>query len=153
MPLRPSSIDLAQKWLPKAAAAHRRLIISRNELDRGFLLSLLEADEAKISVVFSDPSLTDNPMVYVSEEFEQQTGYSADEAIGRNCRFLQGPGTDPEAVEAIRHALRARTRFTIDILNYRKDGTLFLNRLRIRPIFDQRGNLQFFAGAQNPVRP
>ena len=127
--------------------------MSRNELDRGFLLSLLEADEAEMSVVFSDPSLADNPMVYVSEEFEQQTGYSADEAIGRNCRFLQGPGTDREAVEAIRHALRARTRFTIDILNYRKDGTLFLNRLRIRPIFDQRGNLQFFAGAQNPVRP
>jgi PAS domain S-box-containing protein len=127
--------------------------MSRNELDRGFLLSQLEADEAEMSVVFSDPSLADNPMVYVSKEFEQQTGYSADEAIGRNCRFLQGPGTDPEAVEAIRHALRARTRFTIDILNYRKDGTLFLNRLRIRPIFDQRGNLQFFAGAQNPVRP
>ncbi len=127
--------------------------MSRNELDRGFLLSQLEADEGEMSVVFSDPSLADNPMVYVSKEFEHQTGYSADEAIGRNCRFLQGHGTDPEAVEAIRHALRARTRFTIDILNYRKDGTLFLNRLRIRPIFDQRGNLLFFAGAQNPVRP
>lgn len=127
--------------------------MSRNELDRGFLLSLLEADEEEMSVVFSDPSLPDNPMVYVSEEFERQTGYSEGEAIGRNCRFLQGPGTNPEAVEAIRHALRARTRFTVDILNYRKDGTLFLNRLRIRPIFDQRGNLLFFAGAQNPVRP
>lgn len=127
--------------------------MSRNELDRGFLLSLLEADEGEMSVVFSDPSLPDNPMVYVSEEFERQTGYCEGEAVGRNCRFLQGPGTNPEAVEAIRHALRARTRFTIDILNYRKDGTLFLNRLRIRPIFDQRGNLLFFAGAQNPVRP
>ncbi len=127
--------------------------MSRNELDRGFLRSLLETDEQEMSVVFSDPSLPDNPMVYVSEEFERQTGYSEGEAIGRNCRFLQGPGTNPEAVEAIRHALRARTRLTIDILNYRKDGTLFLNRLRIRPILDQRGNLLFFAGAQNPVRP
>ena len=127
--------------------------MSRNELDRGFLRSLLETDEQEMSVVFSDPSLPDNPMVYVSREFERQTGYSNHEAIGRNCRFLQGPGTNPEAVEAIRHALRARTRFTLDILNYRKDGTLFLNRLRIRPIFDQRGNLLFFAGAQNPVRP
>ena len=126
--------------------------MSHNELDRDFLLSLLEADEEEMSVVFSDPSLPDNPMVYVSEEFEQQTGYSEKEAIGRNCRFLQGPGTNSEAVEAIRHALRARTRFTIDILNFRKDGTPFLNRLRIRPIFDQRGNLLYFAGAQNPVR-
>lgn len=126
--------------------------MSHNELDRDFLLSLLEADEEEMSVVFSGPSLPDNPMVYVSEEFEQQTGYSENEAIGRNCRLLQGPGTNLEAVEAIRHALRARTRFTIDILNYRKDGTPFLNRLRIRPIFDQRGNLLYFAGAQNPVR-
>jgi len=118
--------------------------MSRNELDRGFLLTLLEADEEEMSVVFSDPSLPDNPMVYVSEEFERQTGYSEGEAIGRNCRFLQGAGTNPEAVEAIRHALRAHTRFTIDILNYRKDGTLFLNRLRIRPIFDQSGKLLFF---------
>jgi PAS domain S-box-containing protein len=121
--------------------------------DRGFLLSQLEADEAEMSVVFSDPSSPDNPMIYVSQEFERQTGFTEAEAIGRNCRFLQGPATNPEAVKAIRHALRARTRFTIDILNYRKDGTLFLNRLRIRPIFDQRGGLLFFAGAQNPVRP
>jgi PAS domain S-box-containing protein len=92
-------------------------------------------------------------MVYVRKEFERQTGYAADEAIGRNCRFVRGPGTNPEVIETIRHAPCARTRFTIDILNYRKDGTLFLNRLRIRPIFDQRGNLVFFAGAQNPVRP
>jgi PAS domain-containing protein len=80
-----------------------------------------------------------------------QTGYSVEESLHRNCRFLQGPETDPHAVEAIRMALRAETRFTIDILNYRKDGTPFLNRLRIRPIYDGDGALLFFAGAQNPV--
>ncbi len=117
----------------------------------GELLSLIEADEVAMSVVFSDPSLPDNPMIYVSEEFEAQTGYSAQQAVGKNCRFLQGPGTDPHAVEAIRQALRARTTFSIDILNYRKDGTPFMNRLRIRPIFDERGELRFFVGAQNPV--
>ena len=114
--------------------------------------ALLEDDETEMSVVFSDPSQPDNPMVYVSEEFERQTGYSAEEAVGRNCRFLQGPHTDPHAIEAIRQALRAQTRFTIDILNYRKDGTPFVNRLRIRPIYDSDGRLMFFAGAQNPVR-
>ena len=127
--------------------------MSNDTRDRRFLLSLLEAGEEEMSVVFSDPTLPDNPMVYVSEEFERQTGYSEDEAVGRNCRFLQGPATNSAAVEAIRQALRARTRFTIDIMNYRKDGTPFLNRLRIRPIFDQRGDLLFYAGAQNPVRP
>ena len=115
------------------------------------LRSLLDADEVAMSVVFSDPFLRDNPMIYVSEEFETQTGYSAKEAVGRNCRFLQGPDTDPHAVEAIRQALQARTVFAIDILNYRKDGKPFMNRLRIRPIFDERGELRFFVGAQNPV--
>ncbi len=114
---------------------------------RGFL----KAEEVEMSVVFSNPSLPDNPVIYVSEEFERQTGYSVQEAVGRNCRFLQGPDTDPNAVKAIRHALRARTTFTIDILNYRKDGEPFMNRLRIRPIFDDLGELLFYAGAQNPV--
>jgi PAS domain S-box-containing protein len=113
--------------------------------------SLLEDDETEMSVVFSNPALPDNPMIFVSEEFERQTGYTAEEAVGQNCRFLQGPDTDPNAIEAIRYGLRAQTRFTIDILNYRKDGTPFVNRLRIRPIYDRDGALLYFAGAQNPV--
>ena len=115
------------------------------------LKALLEHDETEMSVVFSDPSLPDNPMIFVSEEFEKQTGYSAQEALGQNCRFLQGPGTSQHAIAAIRHALLAQTRFMIDILNYRKDGSAFVNRLRIRPIYDPGGRLLFFAGAQNPV--
>ena len=121
------------------------------ELEQGYLRSLLEDDEVEMSVVFSDPSVPDNPMIFVSDEFEDQTGYSPEESIGRNCRFLQGADTDPHAIEAIRQSLKAQTRFTIDILNYRKDGSPFLNRLRIRPIYDADGGLMFFAGAQNPV--
>jgi PAS domain S-box-containing protein len=113
--------------------------------------SLLEQDEQEMSVVISDPSLPDNPMIYLSEEFERQTGYTAKEALGRNCRFLQGPETNPYAVEAIRLGLKAQTRFSVDILNYRKDGSVFVNRLRIRPIYDAEGRLMFYAGAQNPV--
>jgi len=119
--------------------------------NEAFLRSLLEEDEVQLSVVISDPWQTDNPMVFVSEEFEAQTGYSVQEALGRNCRFLQGPDTNPNAIEAIREGLKAETRFTIDILNYRKDGAAFVNRLRIRPIYDTEGHLMFFAGAQNPV--
>ena len=74
-----------------------------------------------MSVVFSDPSLPDNPMIFVSDEFEEQTGYRPEEALGRNCRFLQGSETNPHAIEAIRHGLKAETRFTIDVFNYRKD--------------------------------
>ena len=125
--------------------------MSHSELDQSYLRSLLEEDEIEMSVVFSDPSLPDNPMIFVSDEFKDQTGYSPEEAIGRNCRFLQGPDTNPHAIEAIRQGLKAETSFTIDILNYRKDGSPFQNRLRIRPIYDDDGHLMFFAGAQNPV--
>lgn len=123
----------------------------RQNLDDAFLRSLLEGDEVQMSVVFSDPSLADNPMIFVSDEFEEQTGYRPNEALGRNCRFLQGRDTNPHAIEAIRQGLKAETRFTIDILNYRKDGSAFLNRLRMRPIYDGDARLMFFASAQNPV--
>ena len=115
------------------------------------LIGLLDDDERTKSVVISDPSLEDNPMIYVSEEFFAQTGYTPEESIGRNCRFLQGPGTSTEAVEAIRHALLAQTTFSIDIENYRKDGTAFINRLRIRPLFNEEGNLLYYVGVQNPI--
>jgi PAS domain S-box-containing protein len=117
----------------------------------GSLWELLAEDEVGQSVVISDPARPDNPVIYVSAEFEAQTGYSADEAVGRNCKFLQGADTDPNAIAAIRYALAARTQITIDVQNYRKDGRAFMNRLRIRPIYDESGQLIFFAGVQNPV--
>jgi PAS domain S-box-containing protein len=113
--------------------------------------TLLDEDEREVSVVISDPSLPDNPLIFVSEEFERQTGYPAAEALGRNCRFLQGPGTDPRAVAAIHAALDAGTEITVDILNYRRDGRPFWNRLRIRPLLDASGRVRYFAGAQNPI--
>ena len=115
------------------------------------LVALLAAEERSMSVVITNPWHDDNPMIYVSDEFETQTGYAPDEALGRNCRFLQGPDTDPRAIEAIRSALLAETTFTIDILNYRKTGEPFMNRLRIRPLFDETGKLTYFVGAQNPI--
>ncbi|MDV7145771.1 PAS domain-containing protein [Tropicimonas sp. TH_r6] len=115
------------------------------------LISMLETEEREMSVVITNPALPDNPMIYVSEEFEAHTGYEPEEVLGRNCRFLQGPETDPHAIDAIRAALKARTTFTIDILNYRKSGEPFMNRLRIRPLFDENGELTYYVGAQNPV--
>jgi len=126
-------------------------IMTSNRFADNEVLALLEPGEVEMSVVISNPALPDNPMIYVSETFERQTGYSSDEAIGKNCRFLQGADTNPHAVQAIREALLAETTFTIDILNYRKDGTPFMNRLRIRPLFDAQGRLTYYVGAQNPV--
>jgi PAS domain S-box-containing protein len=113
--------------------------------------TLLADDEREKSVVISDPSRPDMPIIFVSDEFEKQTGYPPEDVLGRNCRFLQGPETDPRAVQAIRDALAAERDVTVDILNYRKDGSKFWNRLRIRPLLDDKGKLQYFIGAQNPI--
>ena len=113
--------------------------------------ALLSDEEREQSVVITNPALPDNPMIFISDEFEIQTGYSAEEALGRNCRFLQGPETDPKAVEAIRDALKTESPITVDILNYKKDGTKFWNRLRIRPLYSEDGKVMFYAGAQNPI--
>ena len=102
-------------------------------------------------VTISDPSLPDNPLIYVNEGFERLTGYSAEEVIGRNCRFLQGPDTDPEATEVIREALRHQRACAVQILNYRKDGTPFWNRLSITPVRDAGGRVTHYIGIQSDV--
>jgi PAS domain S-box-containing protein len=113
--------------------------------------ALLTEEERAQSVVISDPSLPDNPVIFVSDEFETQTGYSPGEVLGRNCRFLQGRDTDPDAVAQIRRAIESGSPITVDLLNYKKDGTSFWNRLRIRPLLAEDGSVLYFAGAQNPI--
>ena len=105
----------------------------------------------RLPVVLTDPYRDDDPIVFANDAFLQLTGYARDEVEGRNCRFLQGPGTDPEARRRIAAALRARTDIKIDILNYRKDGTPFWNALSISPVFDEAGRLRHFFAAQADV--
>src|SRR4028118_2372442 len=100
------------------------------------------------SITITDPRLPDNPLIYVNPAFYQVSGYTAEETIGRNCRFLQGPDTDQRAVATIRHGLEEREQCVVELLNYRKDGTPFWNRLSIVPIFDDNGLLTHFVGFQ-----
>lgn len=104
--------------------------------------------ESPISMVLTDPWIEDNPIVYVNRAFERVTGYSATSAVGRNCRFLQGEETDPEDIRRIQRALDDQTETTVDIINYRADGTKFLNRLLLTPIYDVEGNLRHYLGIQ-----
>lgn len=84
----------------------------------------------------ADARQPENPLVYVSDEFTLHTGYGRSEALGRNCRFLQGDDTDPETVNYIRACLNTHQPCNTYILNYHRDGTAFWNHLRIRPVFD-----------------
>ncbi len=105
----------------------------------------------RMPMCITDPRLPDNPIVFANDAFTTLTGYQRDEAIGRNCRFLQGPDTDPAAVATLRAALAARTPLKIDIRNYRKDGTAFWNRLLIGPVFDGNGGLTYYFASQVDV--
>ncbi|MCL6546448.1 MAG: PAS domain-containing protein [Bryobacteraceae bacterium] len=97
-------------------------------------------------ITITDPSLPDNPLIYVNQGFERLTGYTAQEVLGRNCRFLQGPQTDPEPAEEIRRAVREHRPCTVEILNYRKDGSTFWNRLSITPVRDSSGRVTHYIG-------
>jgi PAS domain S-box-containing protein len=98
--------------------------------------------------LLTDPALQGNPIVFASPAFYELTGYGPTEVIGRNCRFLQGPGTDPAAVAAIRAALAAGTDVSVTLLNYRKDGTPFWNHLHVAPLRDGSGNITSYVGIQ-----
>lgn len=102
-------------------------------------------------ITISDPSLPDNPLIYANSGFERITGYSAASVLGRNCRFLQGPDTDPADAETIRRAVAEETECTVEILNYRKDGSPFWNRLSITPVRDEDGRVTHFIGVQSDV--
>jgi PAS domain S-box-containing protein len=104
-----------------------------------------------ITFTITDPRQPDNPLVWVNPSFTRVTGYEYDEAVGMNCRFLQGPATDPATVDEIRAALRRRRQLTVTLLNYRKDGTAFWNQLSISPVFDGEGELVSFVGVQTDV--
>jgi len=101
-------------------------------------------------VTITDPNTDGNPIVYVNEGFTRLTGYSREEAIGRNCRFLQGKETSPDAVKAIREALRDARPCFVEILNYRKDRTPFWNALSIAPIIDD-DRVTHFVGVQTDI--
>lgn len=102
-------------------------------------------------VVVTDALSPDCPIVYVNPAFERMTGYRAADVIGRNCRFLQGAGTDLETVMRLREAIREGREFKGTLQNYRRDGTLFLNRLHITPVHDASGRLTSFVGVQADV--
>lgn len=93
----------------------------------------------------------DMELLYVNQAFFDTTGYTREESIGRNCRFLQGTGTDPDTVQKIRKALSELKPLDIEILNYKKDGTPFWNRLRMAPVYDDQNKPIAFIGIQSDI--
>jgi len=105
----------------------------------------------RMPMAITDPAQPDNPIVFCNVAFQDLTGYSREEIIGRNCRFLQGPDTNPAAVAKVRAAIENGHAVDADLLNYRKDGSTFWNALYISPVRDQDGKVRFFFASQLDV--
>ncbi|KAK5070717.1 hypothetical protein LTS08_000363 [Lithohypha guttulata] len=113
---------------------------------------LREASEGLAEVFcLTDPSRPDNPIVFASEEFNRTTQYGMNYILGRNCRFLQGPFTNPLSVRRLRDAVVAGRQHQEVFLNYRRDGSPFMNLLMTAPLCDSRGSIRYYIGAQVDV--
>lgn len=106
----------------------------------------------EFNFVICDPRLPENPIVYASEGFCKMSGYSREEVLGRNCRFLQGPGTDRRTVLELRDAVREERSAQVRILNYTKEGKPFWNLFHLAPVFSKSdGTVTHFVGVQTPI--
>ena len=106
---------------------------------------------APTGIVVCDPNLPDCPVIYANPAFYRITGYSEEEVIGRNCRFLQGPGTNPRHIKALREAIESGKAINVEIVNHRKDGSRFVNELHLSPIFGEDGEVRYIFGIQHDV--
>jgi len=108
-------------------------------------------DEAPVGITVADATVDDEPLVYVNDAFERLTGFTAEEALGRNCRFLQTGETDPESVAALREAVEEGTYASVELRNRHRDGEPFWNRVDIAPVRDETGEVTHFVGFQTDV--
>lgn len=128
------------------AAAEAEVMLDRREL------ALVAVERTRMPMVITDPKQPDDPIVLANRAFLDLTGYSADEVLGRNCRFLQGPDTAAADIDHVRQALRAGNHhIDVEMLNYRKDGSTFWNQLSISAVHDPDGHLLYYFASQKDV--
>ena len=108
-------------------------------------------DNAPVGISIADPDREDNPLIYVNDAFVEMTGYPREDVLGQNCRVLQGEDTDPDRVARIRAAIDAEESVSVELRNYRKDGTEFWNHLEIAPVRDDTGGVVNWIGFQQDV--
>ncbi len=123
------------------------------EKDSGLIPQVLSAilDECVNGVTLADPDFEDAPIVYANKAFERLTGYNQEEIIGHNCRFLQGNDRDQEGRYQIAEAMKNHESIEVTLRNYKKDGSLFFNRLKITPLFDRKQRVIYYLGVQYDI--
>ena len=108
-------------------------------------------DSCVNGVTLTDPDIEDAPIVYANKAFEDMCGYPKEEIVGRNCRFLQGKDRDQPEIDRLRQAIKKGDAVEVTLRNYKKDGELFYNRLDIKPLLDDRGNIVYYLGVQYDI--
>lgn len=121
--------------------------------DSGIIPQVLSAilDECVNGVTLADPDLEDAPIVYANKAFERLTGYTQEEIVGHNCRFLQGEDREQEARYQIAEAMNKQEGIEVTLRNYKKDGSLFHNRLKVIPLFDKKQRVIYYLGVQYDI--
>nr|AML78288.1 putative LOV domain-containing protein [Lycopodium deuterodensum] len=145
--------ELTKSSKSKGGIAEQRCMSLAESASVGVVCSSLMLSLTRIqqSFVLADPKLPDMPIVHASDMFLHLTGYSREEVVGRNCRFLQGPGTDPKSVQKIRENIKESKPCSVRILNYRKDKQPFWNFLHVAPVRSADGKVAFYVGVQLDV--
>ncbi|WP_199707423.1 histidine kinase famiy protein [Teichococcus wenyumeiae] len=118
--------------------------------DRGNVF-FAAVEMTRMPMILTDPNLPDNPVVFANRAFEDLTGYRQEEIVGRNCRFLQGPQTDREKVAELRDAVAEHRPISVELLNYKRDGTPFWNGVFVAPVFGADDKLLYFFASQLDV--
>nr|WP_232824154.1 MULTISPECIES: PAS domain-containing protein [Paraliobacillus] len=108
-------------------------------------------DHTKVGLIITDPSLPDNPVIFANQGFTKMTGYKEAEITGNNCRFLQGEETDQAAITSIREAVLKEKTVTVQLYNYKKDGTGFWNELTVDPMWIEEEQKLYFVGVQKDI--
>ncbi|OIP70282.1 MAG: hypothetical protein AUK43_09855 [Oscillatoriales cyanobacterium CG2_30_40_61] len=136
---------------PKQILGAATDITERKKVEEKLRLSERAIAYSSNGIVITDARQPDNPIVFVNPAFEKVTGYSEEEVLGKNSRFLQGKDHNQPELKQIKTALKQKKKCNVVLRNYRKDGSLFWNELNISPIYDQEGNLTHYLGIQNDI--
>lgn len=125
--------------------------IERQRADERLRLMERAINSSRNGIIITDATDSDNRVIFANSGFEKITGYTQDEVVGRNCRFLQGPDSDPKALVELRDAIEQGRECNIELKNYRPDGSSFWNELSISPVYNNQGCLTHFIGIQADI--
>ena len=115
------------------------------------ILDMLNSSPDTVSYCITDPHQPDNPVIFISRGFTKLTGWEYTDIVGQNCRFLQGKGTADTDVNKIRSALKNEVECSVNLLNYKKDGSTFVNEFFLTQLRTSNQELAYFIGIQAAV--